>query len=560
MNNLATNKQNLFSDLVSLENLELAYRKARKHKTLKQYVVLFEKELQKNLLQLQRELVAFTYKPLPLVTFVLRDPKTRKISKSDFRDRVIHHAVCNIIEHLFEKTFIYDSYANRIGKGALKAIKRFESFQRIHSGNNTKTAYILKADIQHYFDTVKHDILLAVLARKISDKRVLWLIRVILNNHHTTEIGRGMPLGNLTSQFFANVYLNELDQFVKHSLHAKHYIRYVDDFVIFHNSPKILELYKESIDHFLKTRLDLHLHPDKSKIIPMHQGVSFLGFTIYPHHKRIKKKNIIKFERKLASLAKTQTKNLSCRDKAVESFQGWIAYANHANMYKYKRSLTKKFNILFPLQPSRVVPNAKKHERQIHQTEVANQQFSAQKTLLLYRKGFSIQQIAEKRELKTATIWEHIARLIEHHQLSLWKIVPKEKINQILPRIYSIRDKLKSIKEKIANKEITYDEINCVLAYVKSKHAKNSLAYLCKRYQKKHCYRKCFFNQEQRKKCKNQFNQLIQGTPLLKMNEKDFLYLFNNHIFICVLPPYEKNGYITWQEFKTKLKKISEEK
>ena len=207
-----------YEELCTYDNLYQAYIGARKHKTLKPYVIEFEKELVKNLQQLQQELITQTYKPRPLETFILRDPKTRKISKSHFRDRVIHHAICNIIEQTFDKTFIYDSYANRIGKGTLKAKERFNEFKRKISKNNHKECYFLKADITHYFDTVNHQILLGLISKRIFDGKILWLIETILNNHNSKIIGTGMPLGNLTSQFFANIYLDELDQYAKHQL------------------------------------------------------------------------------------------------------------------------------------------------------------------------------------------------------------------------------------------------------------------------------------------------------------------------------------------------------
>lgn len=243
---------NLYSELYSYENLELAFKKARKRKTLKPYVVEFEKNLEENLLQLQNELIFHTYRPKPLQSFILRDPKTRKISKSAFRDRIVHHAICNVIELVFERNFIHDSYANRKGKGVFKAIKRFGSFSRRVSKNNTQIAFVLKVDIQHYFETVNHELLFSVLKQKITDQRMLWLIRIILSNYKTKEKCMGMPLGNLTSQFFANVFLNELDQYFKHKLKIRYYFRYVDDCIVFHRSKEVLEKYKAEIDRFLK--------------------------------------------------------------------------------------------------------------------------------------------------------------------------------------------------------------------------------------------------------------------------------------------------------------------
>ena len=184
--------RDLWNELCSYENLELAYRKARRHKTLKPYVIEFESNLENNLLTLRSELLLHSYSPQPLKAFVVRDPKTRKISKSHFRDRVVHHALCNIIEPIFEKSFIYDSYANRINKGAHKAVERFDYFKRKASRNNSRTCYILKADIKHYFETVNHEILLKIIRRKIKDERIIWLIRTILQNHRISQIGGGV--------------------------------------------------------------------------------------------------------------------------------------------------------------------------------------------------------------------------------------------------------------------------------------------------------------------------------------------------------------------------------
>ena len=268
--------RDLWKELCSTNHLELAYKKARKHKTLRPCVLEFEENFAENLDMLRTELLFHLYKPRPLKTFILRDPKTRKISKSDFRDRIIHHALCNIIEPLFERMFINDSYANRKEKGTLKAIQRFEYFRKKLSQNNTSRVFILKSDIRHYFDKVDHAILLKIIRKRINDPKVLWLIGRVLSNYSTSE-GKGMPLGNLTSQFFANVYLNELDQFVKHKLKAKNYIRYVDDFVILHNSEENLTEWKTLIADFLKEELLLDLHPDKTKIILSDHGADFLG-------------------------------------------------------------------------------------------------------------------------------------------------------------------------------------------------------------------------------------------------------------------------------------------
>jgi retron-type reverse transcriptase len=337
---------NLYSQLCSYENLFSAYQKARKHKTRKPYVIEFENDLTNNLLQLRADLLFHSYRPEPLKTFIIREPKTRKISKSAFRDRVVHHALCNIIEPIFENSFIYDSYANRKGKGVLKAIERFEYFKRKVSRNLTLLkegkgikGFVLKADIRKFFDSVSHERLMKIIRRKIADEKVLWLIQIILQNHCLKEHGIGMPLGNLTSQFFANVYLNELDYFIKQNLKAEYYIRYVDDFVILHKSKEMLEYYKEEISQFLENSLSISLHPDKSSVFPLYRGVNFLGLKVFPHHKAIQKKNIRKFRNKLEILCTFYDAGEISYDEVYNSLEGWNAYAANANCFSLKKRL-----------------------------------------------------------------------------------------------------------------------------------------------------------------------------------------------------------------------------
>lgn len=331
-----------YATLCSYENLFCAYEKARKKKTQRPDVVAFEKDLRKNLLQLRADLLFHSYTPAPLKTFIIRDPKVRKISKSSFRDRVVHHALYNSIEEKFEKRFIYDSYANRKGKGTLKAIGRFDTFKRKVTKNFKQPAYVFKADIRHYFDTVDHTILMNLLKKRIDDQKILWLIERILKNY-STQKGKGMPLGNLTSQFFANIYLHELDIFVKHTCKAERYIRYVDDFVIFDRNKNVLESYKDRINQFLKETLLLELHPAKSRIIPIQRGTEFLGMKIFLYHKRIKRKNLRKFKRKFQQLYREYKEGIIEYDTLYNFLEGWLAYAKQANTYTLRKNILREF-------------------------------------------------------------------------------------------------------------------------------------------------------------------------------------------------------------------------
>lgn len=545
---------NVYEELCSYENLETAFNKARRGKTLKKYVIEFEEKLKENLLQLRNELLMQTYNPQPLKTFILRDPKTRKISKSAFRDRVVHHAICNIIEPLFDKRFIHDSFANRLRKGTLNAIKRFDCFKRKVSKNNTIRCYVLKADIKNYFDTVNHQILLQILSKRIKDERVIWLIRKILANHKGEGHNKGMPLGNLTSQFFANVYLNELDQFVKHKLRAKYYIRYVDDFVVFHQSRKVLQEYKEKIDCFLRDNLDLRLHPDKSQVLKLEKGIGFLGFRVFYYHKLLVKKNMRKFEKKMEQMKHLYREGKIEREKVIDKFEGWLAYASHANTYKYRKRMTSKFNLSFPTKQDIRITSVKKHENFNHKIDLSKIGFSQQKTLQLVKKGLSVKQIAEARGIKEGTVWEHIANLVEHHQLQLKAILPNHKIKKILANIQSPNDKLKEIKERINDDSVSYNEINCVLANVKGKHKKKSTVYFIDWYKRTNCFRKCYFNKNQRKVCRIKFQQLAAKSSEMSFTKKEFLDFFNNQVNICILPDQEKRRFVPWKSFKQNLR------
>ena len=332
---------NLYPNLFDIDNLYLAYKKAKKGKSNKDYVKEFQKDLMNNLAKLRLELFFKTYKPKPLKTFIIRDPKTRKISKSDFRDRVVHHALINILEPIFDRTFIYDSYANRIGKGTLKAIKRLKLFVRKITKNNTRKAYCLKADIKHYFETVNHEILINIIRKRIKDENIINLIKLILENYQQKDTG--MPLGNLTSQFFANVYLNGLDQFIKNKLRVKYYIRYVDDFIILHEDKNILDSYKNKINIFLKNDLKIELHNGKSKIFDIGKGIPFLGFRHFYYHSIPRKNKRKPLNNKIKDLIK-EYKETKDYETLMQRFESILAHLEIGNTYYLRKNLVVKMN------------------------------------------------------------------------------------------------------------------------------------------------------------------------------------------------------------------------
>lgn len=356
--------QDLYYNISSFENLILAWQKARKGKTSKDYVINFEKELFYNLMALHYELEYKSYLPKPLKSFIVRDPKTRKIHKSDFRDRIVHHAIINYIAPHFEKSFINDSCANRIGKGTSYALKRFQKFARKITKNFTKNAYCFKADIKKYFENINHDILISLIKKRINCMDTIFLIQKIVANFEnkrervlTDWFGKkGMPIGNLTSQFFANIYLNELDYFVKHILRAKYYIRYVDDFVILFEFKEQLKEWKNNIDKFLKDKLKLELHHQKSKVYSMSNGIDFVGFRNFYHFRLPRKRNIRKMENKI-----TQYSNDKMSHKSLmESYQGWQAYAKLGNTLKQRRKILKR---IYKIRKSKPLEDIDKYLR-----------------------------------------------------------------------------------------------------------------------------------------------------------------------------------------------------
>ncbi len=203
---------------------------------------------------------------------------------------------------------------------------------------------MLKADIRHYFDNVDHETLMDIIEKRIKDDSVIRLVKTILENHKTGTPGKGMPIGNLTSQFFANVYLHELDLFVKHKLKAKYYIRYVDDFVILLPDELLLEKWKEEINDFLKSTLKLDLHPEKSKVVELGHGVTFLGFRVFRKHRLLKKSNARRIWKRLEKFKEDYNANARSSSDGLLSLEGWLAYAKFADTYLLRTKVVSRFN------------------------------------------------------------------------------------------------------------------------------------------------------------------------------------------------------------------------
>jgi len=343
---------NLYEKICSFENLYLAYLKARKCKRYRNEILKFSYNLEENLLKLRKELLSQSYRHGPYRTFIVNDSKKRIIKAAPFRDRVVHHALCNLIEPIFDRGFIYNTYACRKEKGTHRAIKRLEGFLRSISdrGVMLKDTYCLQCDISKYFANIDHKILTSFIKRKIKDEKALWLIEKIIKSSYEHKIFKnlfefrlsGIPIGNLTSQLFANIYLNELDQFIKHKLREKHYLRYMDDFVILYADKKHLHELKKLIQEFLQEKLKLKFHPKKANIFPVRQGIDFLGYRIFKEYKLLRKSTIKRYIKRTKSQQVKLNKKLINKKKIKQSTQSWLAYAKLGDSWR----LRQKFNLI----------------------------------------------------------------------------------------------------------------------------------------------------------------------------------------------------------------------
>jgi retron-type reverse transcriptase len=271
----------LFDQVVSFENLLQSYRYAKKGTGTTFQTCQFFYHLENELINLQDELKNETYQPSPYKYFQIYDPKKRTIAVATFRDRVVHHAIVRVLTPIYEKIFIYDSYATRKNKGTHIAICRAQQFAR-------RRSYYMKFDIEKFFDSVDHQILLNIVSRKIKDKKLMHLIEKIIRN---IDNNKGLPVGNLTSQFFANVYLNAFDHFIKEEKRIKDYLRYMDDFVLFHDNPSVLKTLKLEIIDYLNEMLKLQINKKATMMHHTGHGLSYLGMRIYAGCIRVKREN-----------------------------------------------------------------------------------------------------------------------------------------------------------------------------------------------------------------------------------------------------------------------------
>lgn len=341
---------NLWPRVTSFENLYEAFRRARAGKRGRPDVAAFEFDLEQNLLQLQQELIDETYRPGGYRNFIVHEPTRRKISAAPFRDRVVHHALCSVIEPLFDRVFLPHSFANRVGKGTHRALDRCRTLVKRHP-------YVFKADVSKFFPSIDHEILYALIARRIRCAPTRGLIRLILDSgagvladeYETTwfpgdtlldpsERPRGLPIGNLTSQFWANVYLHELDRFVVRALGWDAYVRYVDDFLLFGDDRGSLHDARRRIAECLGS-LRLTLHPRKTRVFPVAAGVPFLGFVHMPGRVRIRQDAVRRFRRRMRRYRREFAEGALPVSRLSASVGSWTAHAAYGQTYRLRQAL-----------------------------------------------------------------------------------------------------------------------------------------------------------------------------------------------------------------------------
>jgi RNA-directed DNA polymerase len=335
--------KNLYPRICSWETLEIAYRRARKGKRRKRPVADFEYAWESHLLRLQEELSTKSYRPGAYHSFHIHEPKKRLISAAPFRDRVVHHALCLVIEPIFERRFIHDSYANRVGKGTHRALDRCTYFARRHR-------YVLQCDVVQHFPSIDHAILRSILAKHIACPDTLWLIDQILasgvgilseeyemqwfpgDDLLAATRPRGLPIGNLTSQFWSNCYLNPLDHFIKRELKCPAYLRYVDDTLLFADDKETLYGWGAELIDYLAT-LRLTIHTQRAQPRPVGEGIPFLGFVIDPDHRRVKSRKVVAYRRRLKKLWRAYQGGEIEQADVVASLRGWLAHISYGDAW-----------------------------------------------------------------------------------------------------------------------------------------------------------------------------------------------------------------------------------
>lgn len=309
-------------------------------------MLVFEKYLEQNIFALHRDLVSKAYRHGTYSNFYIYDPKLRHIHKATVRDRVLHHAIFQILNPIFEPTFISHSFSCRVGKGTHKGVDVLDIMLRKVSKNYTQTAYALKCDIKKFFDSVDHTILIKLLQRKIKDPDTMWIMEDVIESFagESSDLftRKGLPIGNLTSQLFANVYMNEFDQFMKKELKIKNYVRYTDDFVVVSADESLLKDLIPKIQEFLHNHLDLELHPSKVTIGKYRRGIDFLGYVSFPHYRTLRKRTEKRMLRKLDEKIEMFKHEEITEGRLKQTLQSYLGVLSHATARRLSQDFSNR--------------------------------------------------------------------------------------------------------------------------------------------------------------------------------------------------------------------------
>lgn len=342
--------KDIFTHITSIETLLIAHKRALKGKRNNYYATEFNYNLVSELIELQAELQSGTYRPSIYRKKIITDPKVRLIEAPAYRDRVVHHALHHFLNPFYEQHFIADSYACRPGRGIHRATARIQQFLRAGG----QGLYVCQLDISKYYASINHERLLELLQDKIHDPPLINLLKIIISStdsgnehdslfapdsYYFTKGRHGIPIGNLTSQLFANVYLHQADMYAKQTLKIRHYIRYMDDILFFHHDKTQLHVWQQAMTEFLYQNLYLTVNPCKARLYPTKQGVSFVGYVIYPYFLRLRGSSVRRFKKRYRKqLRGVMTEHIKPATM-YESFASWKAHANHASSQKLVANL-----------------------------------------------------------------------------------------------------------------------------------------------------------------------------------------------------------------------------
>ena len=315
---------NLYPKICTFQALYRAYQRCRAGKREKEYAIEFEHDLEPNLFSIRDDLAAERWHPGQYSRFFVADPKRRLINAPPFRDRIVHQVVSGAILPCWLPTFIRDTYACLTERGTHVAVDRLQQFMRRYPKG---TGYVLQLDVKSYFASIDHEVLLGLLAKRIRDRKMMHLIWQIVESYEDSP-GVGIPLGNLTSQGFANIYLHELDMFAKHELRIGHYLRYMDDITLVHDNKRQLWDWRDEIETYLADRLNLQLHPIKQTLTPIDCGVKYLGYRVYRDHVKVLSRNVRRAYKRLKQMEAGRFQG-----DARSSIASWVGYTKHADCH-----------------------------------------------------------------------------------------------------------------------------------------------------------------------------------------------------------------------------------